>query len=125
MSDTMQPGLEVEDKVPLGTFLSFERVRFANVATAPSIRWGGRNVPLLIHSSGQFQVGGMQFAECSVADSEQRPFFACDSCRQANMSAVDVQGSFVVANGADPNGCIPEWGQAPPTGCKLSVRCNP
>ena len=125
VSDCMQPGLEVEDKAVAGTSLLLDNVRFANVATAPFIRWGGKNVPLLLHSAGVWQIGGIAFNNCVVEDSKKRPFFLCDSCRQPNMSAVNVHGSFTVKNTAFPTtGCKAEWGAAPPTDSHLDVSCT-
>jgi hypothetical protein len=124
VSDCIQPGLEVEDKVPDGTALTLERVSFKNVATGPSIRWGGANVPILVHSAGVFQIGGMTFSDCSVHDGRKRPFFVCDSCRHPNMSAVNVHGNWAVTNRAFPAACSPAWGAAAPVDCKLAVTCN-
>jgi hypothetical protein len=125
VSDCIQPGLEVEDKVPGGTSLLLSNVRFSNVATAPSVRWGGENVPLLMHSAGMWQIGGMTFTDCAVEDSRKRPFFFCDSCRQPNMSAVNIHGSFHVKNTAFPaEGCQVAWGATPATNVKFDVSCN-
>ena len=126
VSDCIQPGLEVEDKVPTGTSLTLDSVQFQNVATAPTVRWGGQNAPVLIHSSGSWTVGGMDFVDCVVEDSQSRPFFKCDSCRHPNTSAVAVKGSFTVANSQFPTqGCTAAWGAATPVDSKLDVSCNP
>ena len=124
VSDCIQPGLEVEDKVPDGTALTLERVSFKNVATGAAIRWGGANVPVLVHSAGVFQVGGMTFTDCSVQDERKRPFFVCDSCRHPNTSAVNVHGKWAVTNEAFPAACSPAWGAAAPVNCSLAVECN-
>ena len=48
--DTAQPGLEFENKVANGTQVTFARSTFGpNVGAAPTIRYGGVNVPIMLH----------------------------------------------------------------------------
>ena len=104
VSDTAQPGIVVEDKVPSpGTSFIFDSCQFSRVARAPQVCWGGQNVPLLLHESHPTSrgVGGFSFTNCTVEDELKRPFLKCDSCASRG-TAFEVTGDFHVSN---PRGC--------------------
>ena len=67
VTDTAQPGLEVFGKMVDGAVVTLERLRLERVARSPAVRWGGLNVPVLLHeSSGGDRVGGLLFDACDV-----------------------------------------------------------
>ena len=101
VSDTVQPGFEVENKLPTDMAVKLKQCSFTDVALAPSLRWGGPNTPMLLHQSAVGDVGGFTFQECAVADTVKRPFLSCDSC-EFRGAATDISGSFAVSN---PHGC--------------------
>lgn len=45
VSDTVQPGFEVENKLVTDMAVKLKQCSFINVATAPSLRWGGHKHP--------------------------------------------------------------------------------
>ena len=111
VSGTAQPGLEVFGKLATGALTTLRRCRFANVGTAPLLRWGGQNVPMLLHQSAAGAVGGLVFDECSVADTAPRPFLKCDSCSPTGRGpATAISGNVSVSN---PHGCTVSLGPSP------------
>ena len=111
VSGTAQPGLEVFGKLAAGALTTLRRCRFANVGTAPLLRWGGQNVPMLLHQSAVGAVGGLVFDECSVADTAPRPFLKCDSCSPTGRGpATAISGNVSVSN---PHGCTVSLGPSP------------
>jgi hypothetical protein len=120
VSGTVQPGLEVETKLPTDYSVALHRCSFANVGTAPTVRWGGQNVPLLLHAaSAGAGIGGFVFDECKVEDTMKRPFLKCDSCPKKGM-AVDIAGTMHVNN---LHGCKLDLGEGAEN-VSLQVACN-
>lgn len=119
VSDTVQPGFEVENKLVTDMAVKLKQCSFINVATAPSLRWGGTNIPMLLHQSSVGDVGGFTFEECVVVDTVKRPFLSCDSC-ETRGAAADVSGSIAVSN---PHGCTTLLGDNAKN-VTLDVTCN-
>jgi hypothetical protein len=119
VSDMAQPGLEVFGKLAGGAIASLRRCRFARVGTAPTLRWGGQNVPLLLHQSAPGAVGGLVL-DAEVDDAQARPVLKCDSCSSRG-AATNISGLLSVRN---PNGgCLVDLG-ASPVNCSLQLNCS-
>lgn len=119
VTDTAQPGLEVFGHRPTGDATTLRRCRFERVGVAPTLRWGGPNVPLLLHQSAPAEVGGLELDECEVRDEQKREFLRCDSCGTSKGPARDVGGSVRVVN---PHGCRMDLGPAE-VNVSLTVDC--
>ena len=129
--DTAQPGLEFEDKAALSMPTVFRNCSWRGVATSRTVRWGGQNVPLLLHQSAPGAIGGVTFDGCSVSDTERRPWLKCDSCGGQCCDggvctacrkgpAMDLRGTVAVHN---PHGCVESLG-ANATGISLRATCK-
>lgn len=120
VTNTVQPGLEVETKLPGDMQITLRRCTFENVGRAALVRWGGQNVPLLLHeSSAHTTIGGVAFEDCVVNDTQPRPFLKCDSCSSRG-HAVNISGSMRVRN---PHGCTLDLGNDPDN-TTLRYTCN-
>lgn len=98
VSDTGQPGLEIYPKAALALPATFTNCLFDGVATAPEVRWGGQNVPLLLHQSQYGAIGGFIFDNVTVRDGmNKRPWLKCDSCGSRG-PALAISGSVTVQN---------------------------
>jgi hypothetical protein len=98
VNDTVQPGLEFEDKAALSMPVTFANCSWCGVATAPMVRWGGQNVPLLLHQAEYGTIGGVTFYNCLVRDGAmRRPWFKCDSCGKRG-PVLAIAGSVTVQN---------------------------
>ena len=117
VNETVQPGLEFENKPALGLPVRFTDCSWSHVATAKTVRWGGQNVPLLLHQSQYGAIGGITFEQCAVNDGAMhRPWLKCDSCGSRG-HALEIEGHVTVTNSA---GCT--TGNIP-TG-KLTTTCD-
>ena len=117
VNETVQPGLEFEDKAALSLPVRFSNCSWSHVATAKTVRWGGQNVPLLLHQAEYNAIGGITFDHCSVGDgAEARPWLKCDSCRSRG-PALGITGDITVKNSA---GCRTD--NVPASG--LAVTCD-
>ena len=100
VNETVQPGLEFEDKTALSLPTRFANCSWSHVATAKTVRWGGQNVPLLLHQAGYGAIGGVTFENCSVSDAAmKRPWLKCDSCGSRG-PALGIAGDVTVQNSA-------------------------
>lgn len=100
VNETVQPGLEFEDKAALNLPVRFVNCSWSHVATAKTVRWGGQNVPLLLHQAEYNAIGGITFDHCSVGDgAEARPWLKCDSCGSRG-PALGITGDVTVTNSA-------------------------
>ena len=106
ITNTAQPGLEVFGKLVNGAKTTVQNLRLDRVATASAVRWGGQNVPILLHQSAPSVVGGIAVDTCEIVDTKARPFLRCDSC-DSRGSATNISGNFVVRN---PHGCTMSLG---------------
>lgn len=106
ISNTAQPGLEFENKAADSMPVTFTNCSWDDVATAPSVRWGGTNSPILLHQSASGTIGGIQLAECRVRDMKPRPWLKCDSCNDRG-SALQLSGTVAVNN---THGCTTKLG---------------
>eukprot|EP01052_Picozoa_sp_SAG31_P021850 SAG31_NODE_1710_length_7473_cov_3.782072_2_plen_398_part_00 len=98
VNETVQPGLEFEDKAALSLPTRFSNCSWSHVATAKTVRWGGQNVPLLLHQADYGAIGGISFDDCFVSDGvEKRPWLKCDSCRSRG-PALAITGHVTVDN---------------------------
>ena len=116
---TAQPGLETENKRPGGALVTMTRCIIDSVATSPSIRWGGPNVPILLHESRCCKSGGFVFDGLVVRDVVKRPWLKCDSCATRG-PVTGVHGSVQVFN---PEGCSTDLGPGD-TNVSIAVDCN-
>jgi hypothetical protein len=117
VNETVQPGLEFEDKAALSLPVRFADCSWSHVATAKAVRWGGQNVPLLLHQSQYGAIGGVFFDKCFVDDGAMhRPWLKCDSC-ESRGHALEIEGHVTVTNSA---GCTT---RDIPTGM-LTTTCN-
>ena len=117
--NTAQPGLELW-KQPADVAVALRRCTFAHVGTAPTVRWGGANVPMLLHQSHAAPIGGVVFEDCSVQDGLDRPFLKCDSC-DSRGPAVNISGTLTVHN---PHGCRAALGAHPDPTVTLRTDCD-
>ena len=99
VTETVQPGLEIYPKAPLSLPATFSDCLFDGVATAPEVRWGGQNVPMLLHQSSYGPIGGFSFDNVTVRDGEKRrPWLKCDSCGSSRGPALAISGTVSVQN---------------------------
>ena len=99
VTETVQPGLEIYPKAPLSLPATFSDCLFDGVATAPEVRWGGQNVPMLLHQSSYGTIGGFSFDNVTVRDGEKRrPWLKCDSCGSSRGPALAISGTVSVQN---------------------------
>jgi hypothetical protein len=124
VTNTAQPGLEVYGKLAAGAKTTVRGLRLDGVAVAPTVRWGGQNVPILLHQSKpDLGIGGIFFDDLVVSDSLARPFLKCDSC-DSRGNATGITGSAAVHNPHHGDvGCSADWGHYPQH-VDLQVDCN-
>ena len=106
-------------KLPGDAPVTLRRCRFANAGTAGSLRWGGQNVPMLLHQTHPSLLGGFELDEIEVSDELDRPFLKCDSC-DGRGAATNITGAITVRN---PHGCKASLGAAPHN-VTLNVTCE-
>jgi hypothetical protein len=122
VTETEQPGLEFEDKAALSMPVTFSNCSWSAVARSATVRWGGPNVPLLLHQANPGAAGGVLFEHCKISDLELRPWLKCDSCGRTHQGpATRIMGTVTVDN---KNGCTASLG-ANATDNAIKVRCNP
>jgi len=128
VSDTVQPGLAVENKAANRMPTIFSNCTWSRTATAKVSRWAddkevSQNVPLMLHQTEVGTIGGITFRSCNVDDSRpslpSRPWLECDSC-DSRGSATAIGGTVSVSNG---EGCEARLGKTT-TNVTLKVQCK-
>ena len=122
ISGTAQPALEVYGHLAWGASTMLHACRVGpGTASAAALRWGGPNVPILLHQSAPGAVGGLQMDDLEVLDDKARPFIKCDSCAGRG-AATAINGSVTVKN-AHAEGCAMDLGPAQ-VGVAVTVNCT-